>query len=218
MSITKIRVVALDLDGVLYDGQSAARALAKSLGIEERFLGIFAAIMKNKMSFEESIVEGARLWIDIPVDGTLDSLVHTLPLRKGAVETITQLKKWGYHVGCISSGVSQFFMNPFKQRLSLDFAFSNTLGEDAGRHNGQVMHVMGGHQKAETMTKYMNDLSLSTSQLASIGDGENDIELFGVSGLSIAFNPVSEKVSKSANVSVHSSDLRDTLKYLKPKP
>lgn len=205
------------MDGVLYDGQSAARALAKSLGIEERFLGIFAAIMKNKMSFEESIVEGAKLWIDIPVDGTLDSLVHTLPLRNGAEETVTQLKKWGYHVGCISSGVSQFFMDPFKQRLSLDFAFSNTLGEDAGRHNGQVMHVMGGHQKAETMTKYMHDLSLSTSQLASIGDGENDIELFGVSGLSIAFNPVSDKVSKSANVSVHSSDLRDTLKYLKPK-
>ena len=163
MSVSKIRAVALDLDGVLYNGQSAARALARSLGIEDRFLGIFSKIMKNKMTFEESIVEGAKLWVGVPVDGTLDSLVHTLPLMNGAEETIAQLKKWGYNVGCISSGVSQFFMGPFKQRLGLSFAFSNTLGEDAGKHNGQVMHAMGGHQKAETMKKYMNDLHLSTS-------------------------------------------------------
>jgi phosphoserine phosphatase len=127
---------------------------------------------------------------------------------------VAELKECGYRVGCISSGVSQFFMKPFKERLDLDFAFSNTLGESDGKHDGQVLRVMGRRQKAEVMMDYVNELKVSRRSLASVGDGENDMDLFTMSGFSIAFNPVSETVSKAATVTIRSKDLRDVLPHL----
>ena len=84
-------------------------------------------------------MEGSKIWVGVPVDGTLDSIIHRIPLMFGAEESISQLKTWGYEVGIISSGVSQFYLRPLTQRLQLDFAYSNILGETDGAHDGTVL-------------------------------------------------------------------------------
>lgn len=213
----EIKVVSLDLDGVLYDGPSAVQPLTKELGIEDKFMAIYAKQGENRRSMAEAITEGAKIWIGVPTDGTLDSLVENLPLMTGAEETVAALKEWGYLVGCISSGVSQFFMNPFKKRLNLDFAYSNVLGERDGTHNGEVHYIMEGPQKAERMKEYLAENGLTSGSLASVGDGENDIPLFAISNLSIAFNPMTESVSKAATLTIRSKDLRAILPHFIPE-
>ncbi len=208
---SQITVVVLDLDGVLFDGPSAAYPLAKQLGLEQAFLGV----VKRRLSLKDSIVEGAKIWAGVPVDGTLDPLVETIPLMSGAEETVVSLKGLGYEVGCVSSGVSQFFMKPFARRLGLDFAFSNVLGEKNGKHDGTVQYVMQGPQKAEKVLQYLKAKKLSSRNLASVGDGENDLELFKSSSLSIAFNPQTERVGSAASVTIRSKDLRTILPYFK---
>ncbi|UCH04646.1 MAG: hypothetical protein JSW05_00345, partial [Candidatus Thorarchaeota archaeon] len=146
---SRIRVVSLDLDGVLYDGPSAVHPLTKTLGIEQEFLRVFKKLGDGNRSLSDAIKEGARIWIGVPSDGTLDPLVENLPLMEGAEEVVASLKTLDLKVGCVSSGVSQFFMKPFKKRLKLDFAFSNVLGETDGKHDGSVHFVMAGPQKAE---------------------------------------------------------------------
>ena len=208
-----IKVISLDLDGVLFDGPSAALPLAQHLGLGEKFMAVYAKVAKEGKSFEESIAEGCKIWRGVATDGIYNSLIYELPLRLGAKETVDILRERGYIVGCISSGVSQFFMEPFSQRLDLDFSYSNILGEENGAHNGEVEFIMGGKQKAETALKLLSDNGFEGKHLASIGDGSNDIDLFKSSGFSIAFNPQSEAVSKAACVTVHSKDLRAVLEY-----
>ncbi len=208
-----IKVVVFDLDGVLFDGPSAVYPLAKQLGLENAFLGAIAKAAREKLTMRESLLLGAKVWTGIPVDGTLDPMVERIPLMEGAEETVTTLKTRGYAVGCVSSGASQFFMKPFSCRLDLDFAYSNVLGEKDGRHDGTVHYVMEGPQKAEMVLQHMNDIGLSSRNLASVGDGENDLDLFKASSFSIAFNPQTERVSRSATVTVHSKDLRALLPY-----
>ncbi|MFW9845755.1 MAG: HAD-IB family phosphatase [Candidatus Thorarchaeota archaeon] len=212
----EIKVVSLDLDGVLFDGSSAVHPLTKELGIEDEFLAISMKLGNRRTNMAETIREGAKIWIGIPIDGTLDPLVESLPLMMGAEETISTLKEWGYKVGCISSGVSQFFMKPFTRRLGLDFGYSNVLGERDGAHDGNVYYVMDGPQKAERITEYLSELGFTTSNLASVGDGENDIDLFKVSALSIAFNPMTENVSRAAQLTIRSKDLRAILPHFIP--
>jgi phosphoserine phosphatase len=212
-----IKVVSLDLDGVLYDGPSAVHPLTKTLGIEQEFLRVFKKLGGGTRSLSEAIKEGSKIWIGLPTDGTLDPLVENLPLMKGAEEAVATLKEWDLKVGCVSSGVSQFFMKPFKKRLKLDFAFSNVLGETDGKHDGSVHFVMAGPQKAEKVLEYLEKTGYSTSELASVGDGENDIDLFKVSALSIAYNPVSDKVSKAADLTIRSNDLRTILPHFMPQ-
>lgn len=213
MQIEDIEVIALDLDGVLFDGPSAVQPLASKLGLERRFFQVFKEAAERQYTLHQTITEGAKIWIGVPVDGTLDPVVEELPLMEGAEETIKTLKQSGYRVGCISSGVSQFFMEPFKRRLDLDFAFSNVLGQQEGKHDGTVQYVMLGKQKAESVLKYLDRKGLSQKNLASVGDGENDIEMFGVSSFSIAFNPESERVREAADITVHSKNLRTILPY-----
>ncbi len=209
----KIRVISFDLDGVLFDGPSAAFPIAEQLGLGEKFMAVYTRISKEKSKFEDSIIEGCNIWRGIATDGAYNHLVNELPLRIGAQETLVALKEAGYLIGCISSGVSQFFMKPFSKRLDLDFAFSNILGEEAGAHNGEVEYIMGGPQKVETALRLLEDKGLERKHLASIGDGTNDIDLFKISGFSIAFNPENEEVSRAANVTLHSRDLRAILEY-----
>ncbi|TXT55190.1 MAG: hypothetical protein BAJATHORv1_40100 [Candidatus Thorarchaeota archaeon] len=209
----EIKIIAFDLDGVLFDGPSAAFPVAHALGLGEKFLRIMKENQIKKLSLTESIIEGSKIWRGIPVDGTLDSLIESLPLMSGAEETIHELLNRGYVVGCISSGVSQFFLKPFKKRLGLHFAYSNVLGEDDGKHDGEVQYVMGGPQKVERAREYLEKMQLQKDHFACIGDGENDIDLFHFAGFSIAFNPESEMVSEAADVTVRSKDLRDILEY-----
>ncbi|MFW9889285.1 MAG: HAD family hydrolase, partial [Candidatus Thorarchaeota archaeon] len=170
-----IRVVCLDLDGVLFDGPSAVQPITKELGIEDQFMAIYTKQGENRRTMTEAITEGAKIWIGVPTDGALDPLVERLPLMKGAKETVAALKDWGYIVGCISSGASQFFMKPFGKRLNLDFAYSNILGEKNGTHDGEVHYIMEGPQKAERMSEYLEENGFTSKNLASVGDGENDI-------------------------------------------
>lgn len=133
----------------------------------------------------------------------------------GAADTVDALKDWGYEVGCISGGVSQFFMKPFTERLNLDFAYSNILGSRNGAHDGTVRYIMDGPEKAETILKYIEENEYSKMSIASVGNGLNDIELFNVSAFSIAFNPVDKIVSDSASVTVKSKDLRSILTHFR---
>ncbi|MFW9956614.1 MAG: HAD-IB family phosphatase [Candidatus Odinarchaeota archaeon] len=208
-----IRVISFDLDGVLFEGSSAAFPIAQQLGLGEKFMAVFSRIAEEKIGFKNSIIEGCKIWRGVATDGVYNHLVNELPLRIGAQETIDALKEKGYIIGCISSGVSQFFMEPFSKRLGLDFAYSNILGEEAGAHNGEVAYIMGGSQKVETALKFLKERGLRRENLASIGDGTNDIDLFKHSGFSIAFNPANEEVSGAANVTIHSKDLRSILEY-----
>jgi len=210
---SEIKVVSFDLDGVLYDGPSATYYVAGLLGIEEKLTRILQQVKMKNLPLSDSIIEGAKVWEGIRSDGELDPLVEKMPLMQGAEETISILKEAGFLVGCISSGVSQFFMRPLQKRLDLDFAQSNILGETGGKHDGLVHYVMDGPQKAQTILDFLDTHKYSSENLASIGDGENDIEIFGVSALSIAFNPESENVSRAADLTIRSKDLRAILPH-----
>lgn len=209
----EIKIIAFDLDGVLFDGPSAAFYIAQQVGLGEKYQELFSRIGKEKLPIEESIRLGSKIWEGVQIDGNYDHLVMELPLMKGTEETIRALKEAGYLVGCISSGVSQFFMKPLTKRLGLDFAHSNILGTSDGAHSGTVEYIMGGPQKAETALRVLQERELSTKNLASIGDGTNDIDLFGVSAFSIAFNPENEDVSEAATITVHSKNLESILEY-----
>ncbi|MFW9794190.1 MAG: HAD family hydrolase [Candidatus Thorarchaeota archaeon] len=211
--VSDIRVISLDLDGVLFDGESASFVIGQQLGLAEKYMALFQKMERENMTFHEIVSEGALIWKGIAVDGRYDNLVESLPLMEGARESISTLKKWGYEVGSISSGVSQFFMNPMIRRLNLDFAYSNILGSKDGTHDGSVEYFMDGPQKAETILNYVEEKGYSRSCIASVGNGFNDIELFRVSTFSVAFNPVNKIVSDSASVTVKSKDLSSILPF-----
>lgn len=209
----EIKIIAFDLDGVLFDGQSAAFHLAQQVGLGDKYQELFMRMATEQLPFHQSLRLGAEIWKGVGFGKEYKQLVMELPLMEGTEDTLDVLKTSGYQVGCISSGVSQFFMEPLAERLKLDFAHSNILGMSNGKHSGTIEFAMGGPQKAETALRLLEKRNLSTKNLASIGDGTNDIDLFGVSAFSIAFNPENEEVSGAATITVHSKNLESILEH-----
>jgi phosphoserine phosphatase len=209
----EIKIISFDLDGVLFDGASAAFHLAKQVGLGQQYQELFKRMASENLSFDDSLRLGAEIWKGTEFGGKYRKLVMDMPLMEGTEGTLDALKKTGHHVGCISSGVSQFFMEPFSQRLNLDFAHSNILGMVGKTHSGVIEYAMGTPQKAETALKVLEERGLSTENFASVGNGENDIDLFRISGFSIAYNPISDAVSEAATVTVHSKNLESILEY-----
>jgi phosphoserine phosphatase len=210
---SSIKVVALDLDGVLYDGSNASVTIGFQVGLKEKYMDLLQRIELEKMDLRKSVVEGAKIWKGVPINAKYHILVKKLPLMEGAEETVATLKEWGYEVGCVSSGVSQFFMEPLTRRLDLDFAYSHILGSENETHDGTVQFIMGGPEKATTMIQYAQIKGHPLDSIASVGNGMNDIDLFKFSAFSIAFNPVDKMVSDAASVTIESKDLRDILPH-----
>jgi phosphoserine phosphatase len=210
---SEIKVIVLDLDGVLYDGSNASLTIGLQIGLKEEYMDLLQKIEQEELDLRESVTEGAKIWKGIPIDATYHYLVKTLPLMEGAEETVAALQDWGYEVGCISSGVSQFFMEPLTRRLKLDFAYSHILGSENEVHDGTVQFIMGGPEKATTIWQYAQLKGHPLECIASVGNGFNDIDLFKVSSFSIAFNPVDKIVSDAASVTVESKDLRSILPH-----
>jgi len=212
----QIKVIAFDLDGVLFPLPQAAYLLACAIGLKNEYKGVFAKAKAENLSFRDTIIEMARIWKGVPVDGCLDGTVMGLPMMAGAEEIISQLKDWGYHVGCISSGSSQFFMDTLARKLGLDFVFTNVLGQQNDIMDGTVEFIMGPEEKAETISMYLRENGYTLDELASIGNGENDIYLLRASRFSIAFNPMTERVSDAATIVVESDDLQCVLEHFRP--
>ncbi|MFW9786374.1 MAG: HAD family hydrolase [Candidatus Thorarchaeota archaeon] len=208
-----IRVISLDLDGVLYDGANASFAIGQQVGLKEKYLQLLEKIERENMDLRKSVIEGAKIWKGVPIDAAYHYLVRSLPLMKGAEETVATLREWGYEVGCISSGVSQFFMEPLTRRLQLDFAYSHILGSENEVHDGTVQFIMGAPEKVTTIWQYAQIKGHPIESIASVGNGVNDIDLFKISAFSIAFNPVDEQVSDVASVTIKSKDLRSILPH-----
>ncbi|MHA2076086.1 MAG: HAD family hydrolase [Candidatus Thorarchaeota archaeon] len=210
---TEIKIISLDLDGVLFDGSSATFANAQNFGLTDQYNALFQKLSQEEMSLEETINEVAQIWKGIAIDESHDNIIDSLPLMTGSADTVTALKKWNYEVGCISSGVSQFFMAPFARRLNLDFAYSNVIGSTDGFLNGTVKYIMGGPQKVETILEHIKERGYPSNVIASVGNGFNDIDLFRASTFSVAFNPVDKMVSDAASETVESKDLRAILPF-----
>ena len=76
----QIRVIALDLDGVLFDGPSAAYPIAEAVGIKDKFIAEYSRIQREGLSLEESVIQGSKIWKGIPTTGVYDSVVKWLKL------------------------------------------------------------------------------------------------------------------------------------------
>ena len=95
----------------------------------------------------------------------------------------------------------------------LDYSFGNEILVKNGIVAG-VKQAVDFHGKGKILSEIAKTEGITTKQCAAVGDYLNDIPMFKVAGLSIAFNPKDEAVAKCADVVVKGKDLRGILEYL----
>ena len=128
----------------------------------------------------------------------------------GAETLIASAKANGIKTLLVSGGFT-FFTERLRERLGLDYAFSNHLEVIDGKLTGRVTGPLcDAAAKARHVREAASQLGLQQEQIIVIGDGANDLEMIREAGLSVAFR-AKPMVQAQANVALNVVGLNGVL-------
>jgi phosphoserine phosphatase len=206
----RIKLVAFDLDGVLIDGGGSWTAAHNGLGTLESSRINGEAYFSGMISFEEWAKRDVALWKGVKIE-KIQEILFRSELMQGIDDTLPVLKK-KYKIAIISGGL-KILADHVKELYDLDYSYGNELLVKKGKVAG-IKQAVDFHCKGKILSQIAKKEGITTKQCAAVGDYLNDIPMFKVAGLSIAFNPKDEAVASCADAVVNEKDLRGILKYL----
>ena len=190
------RLIAFDMDSTLI-ATEVIDELADRFNVGEQVKTITAQAMAGELDFADSLRRRVGLLKGMSsVD--LQHVAAKIPLAEGAESLFKTLNHLGYKTAIISGGFS-FFGNQLKEKLGIDYVFSNQLEIQEGRLTGKLIgKIIGAEQKAEILEDIAQREKISLKQTIAVGDGANDLPMLSVAGLGIAFKakPLVRRVAK----------------------
>ncbi|HIH88861.1 TPA: phosphoserine phosphatase SerB [Candidatus Bathyarchaeota archaeon] len=200
-------LIALDLEGTLLDGE-----LFPEIGLKLGLGGELGAITRDAMSgdlpFEKALRRRVELIRGVPMS-SIRSVADTIPLTRGAEETIQILRHMGLTPAIITGGFD-FLARRAADRLQIDHVYANHFAEKDGMVAGLASPVVTPRVKAEHLKRLAGELGVPLGRCVAVGDGANDIPMLCTAGLSVAFN-APPRVREAACVVVAGNDLRAIL-------
>ena len=162
--------------------------------------------------YEEWITENGKLLQGLSVKPIFDKIIP-IHYVEGFKDAVYELKRHGHIVGILSSGVD-LIGNKIKEELKLDFCICNGICLENEIFTGEVKCQVSLSEKLEAFKRLLEEYKIAPEKAVHVGDHVNDVSIFEVAGLGIAFNPKREIVRRKADVVIDSGDLRDILKYI----
>ncbi len=205
-----IKLIAFDLDGVLVDGGGSWNATHEGLGTLKQSQKNGKDFYSGKISFEEWAHKDVELWKGTDIE-EIKKILYRTELMKGIDETLPELKK-RYKIAIISGGL-KLLADRVKENYGLDYSFGNELLLRNGKVSG-IDHIVDFESKGKILEKIAAENGYGAKQCAAVGDYLNDIPMFKVAGLSIAYNPKDPKVAECADEVIRVKDLTKLLEFL----
>lgn len=210
----KIKLVVFDVDGTLTQHSSIWWRLHEHFGTEELGKVYYDQYFAGQISYQEWADLDAGLWTGKSLTEVL-AVVKDTKLVSGAAETVASLKSRGYEVAILSGGLD-IMANYVAQEVGIDYVLTNRLLHVNGILTGDVDVLVGWGEKIQEIKQVIDHFGISLKETAFVGDGKNDLSVFSVVGLSIAFNPEHPEVAEGADVVFREDDLRQILNVLLP--
>lgn len=206
-----IKLVVFDLDNVIIDGE-AIDEIGKLANVEDEIAEITEKAMQGEIDFETSIKDRVQLLEGTSIED-IQKVADELPLMTGAEETIKALKDDDIEVAVIS-GSFDVVGNTLKEKLGLDYVFTNSFTVEDGKLNGEVTGPLVSGSKLDVLKDLISEKDISLEDVIAVGDGANDISMIEAAGVGIAFN-AKPSVKEIADVIVDERDLTKVLDEIK---
>ena len=197
-----------DVEGVLFDAEYLP-ILAEKLNKEDEIWDITKKGIQGVINWEE----GLRTRVDA-LKGlsfeTCQEIANSLPIMTGAKEACRTLKSAGWKLMAISGGFT-IMTDRLKQELDLDYVFSNELIFKDGKLDGVKINVDS--NKAKSANIKIDEWNQEAKDIVVVVDGANDIKLFDICGLGIAYR-AQDKVKDLADIVLDEKDLSKILEII----
>jgi len=194
-------LVIFDVEGVLFDAEYLP-LLAEKLDKQDQIWEITKKGIQGKINWEEGLKSRVDLLKGIDYE-TCKEVADSLPIMTGAKEVCRVLKSAGWKLMAVSGGFT-IITDRLKEELGLDHVFSNELIFKDDKLDGVTIHVDS--DKAKSANIKIDEWKQDKKDIVVVVDGANDITLFDICELGIAFR-AQDVVKDLATVTLEQKDL-----------
>ena len=175
-------LVIFDVEGVLFDAEYLP-ILAEKLNKEKEIWEITKKGIQGEINWEDGLKTRVGLLRGIDLK-TCQDVAESLPIMTGAKEACRALKEAGWKLMAVSGGFT-IMTDRLKEELGLDHVFSNELKFTNGKLDG--VEIIVDSDKAKSARIKIQEWGVKKEDIVVVVDGANDIKLFDICGLGIAY-------------------------------
>ena len=190
-----------DVEGVLYDAEYLP-ILAEKFNKEQEIWDITKKGIQGLINWEEGLQKRVEILKGISYETCME-VANSLPIMRGAKDACNVLKQAGWKVLAVSGGFT-IMTDRLARELNLDYVFSNELIFNDNKLDGVKIHVDS--DKAKSAKIKIDEWNEKKDDTVVIVDGANDIKLFDICGLGIAYR-AQDLVKDLATVNLEEKDL-----------
>jgi len=210
-----IQLVVFDVDGTLTRHNSVWWRLHEHFGTTAEGKRYYDQYFAGEITYAEWADLDAGLWKGKTLE-EVKEVVQATNLAPGARETIQTLKNYDLKTAILSGGLD-IMADDIGRRVGIDYVLTNRLFHENGILTGEVENLVAWGGKSEDIQQINSYFEIPLEKTAFIGDGRNDMSVFEVVGLSIAYNPEDQDVADAADVVITNDDLRAILPHIIPE-
>jgi len=182
-----------DMDSTII-AEECIDEIAGLLNLKEKVAPITEAAMQGRLDFKAALRERVTLLKGISKAQLQEVYDHRIHLNPGAKTLTATLRAEGIKTALVSGGFT-FFTSQVSRALGFDFVRANHLGFNGDVLDGTVAEpILDGQGKGA----FLKELAAGAPEAAfAIGDGANDIPMFGAAGFSLSYHgkPVAEEAA-----------------------
>ena len=180
-------LLAMDMDSTLICIECIDE-IADFAGRKAEVAAVTASAMRGEIDWPESLKRRVAALRGLD-QGALGRVYdERLRFNPGAEKLIAAARRAGVKTLLVSGGFT-YFTDRVRDRLKLDYAYSNVLvvegGKLAGTTTGPLVDAAG---KAGHVARLKRELGLARERVLAIGDGANDLPMMAEAGTSIAYH------------------------------
>lgn len=180
------RLFVTDMDSTLISIECIDE-IADMAGVKPAVAAITEAAMRGEIDFTESLSRRVALLEGLEASALERVFAERLRLNPGAHELIARLHSAGITTVLVSGGFT-FFTERLRSALGFDHAVANELEILDGKLTGRVLgEIVDAAMKRRTLEKVRESIGVTPAQTIAIGDGANDLKMFGAAGISFAY-------------------------------
>lgn len=198
-------MIIFDVEGVLYD-EEYLPILAEKLNKEAEIWEITKQGIQGKINWEEGLRTRVNALKGLD-EKICQDVSDALPIMTGAKEACRVLKAAGWKIMAVSGGFT-LMMDRLKEELGLDYVYSNELIFKDGKLDGVKISVDS--NKAKSAKIKIEEWGEKKEDIVCVVDGANDIKLFDICGLGIAYR-AQDLVKDLATTTLEEKDLSKIL-------
>ena len=194
-------LVIFDVEGVLYDAEYLP-LLAEKMNKEKEVWEITKKGIQGKIDWEEGLRQRVELLKGLDYK-TCKDVADSMPIMTGARELCSALKNAGWKLMAVSGGFT-IITDRLKTELGIDHIFTNELVFNDEKLDDVVVNVNA--DKSKSAISKITEWNEKKENITVVVDGANDVKLFDISELGIAFR-AQDLVKDLATVTLDEKDL-----------